>query len=107
DTGLETVWVRDITAEFQADKRELDDSDLPDQLTFNLRRGIDDLTLKLRRNYEIDPNADIYVVQKLKNGQSFVAKTNVIEMEVNLKRININFVVIFSLFLKDDFPCIV
>ncbi|KAL3892129.1 hypothetical protein ACJMK2_004366, partial [Sinanodonta woodiana] len=81
DTGLETVWVRDITAEFQADKRELDDSDLPDQLTFNLRRGIDDLTLKLRRNYEIDPNADIYVVQKLKNGRSFVAKTNVIEME--------------------------
>ncbi|KAL3892138.1 hypothetical protein ACJMK2_004375, partial [Sinanodonta woodiana] len=80
-TGLETVWVRDMTAETQADKRALDDYDLPDQLTFNLRRGLDDLTLKLKRNYEINPNTDIYVVQKLKNGRSFVAKTNAIEKE--------------------------
>ncbi|KAL3892131.1 hypothetical protein ACJMK2_004368, partial [Sinanodonta woodiana] len=78
-TGLETIWVRDMTAETQADKRALDDYDFPDQLTFNLRRGLDDLTLKLKRNYEINPNADIYVVQKLKNGRSFVAKTNAIE----------------------------
>ncbi|KAL3892144.1 hypothetical protein ACJMK2_004381, partial [Sinanodonta woodiana] len=80
-TGLETVWVRDMTAEIQGYKRELDDYDLPDQLTFNLRRGLNDLTLKLKRNYEINPNADIYVVQKLKNGRPFLAKSNDIETE--------------------------
>ncbi|KAL3892141.1 hypothetical protein ACJMK2_004378, partial [Sinanodonta woodiana] len=80
-TDFETVWVRDMTAEIQGYKRELDEYDLPDQLTFNLRRGLEDLTLKLKRNYEIDPSADIYVVQKIKNGRPVLAKTNDIETE--------------------------
>ncbi|KAL3892112.1 hypothetical protein ACJMK2_004349, partial [Sinanodonta woodiana] len=79
-TCLETVWVRDVTEHFEADKRGLDDHDLPDKLTFVLRRRLDDLTLNLMRNYDIDPNADIYVVQELKNGQA-VAKTNDAEKE--------------------------
>ncbi|KAL3892106.1 hypothetical protein ACJMK2_004343, partial [Sinanodonta woodiana] len=80
-TCLETVWVRDVTEHFEADKRGLGDHDLPDKLTFYLRRGLDDLTLNLMRNYDIDPNADIYIVQELKNGQSFLAKTNDAEKE--------------------------
>ncbi|KAK3606465.1 hypothetical protein CHS0354_041411 [Potamilus streckersoni] len=80
-TGFETVFVRDVTAQFQADKRTLDDLDLPDQLTFDLRLGLDNITLKLKRNYDIDPNADIYVVQKLRNGRSFLARTNELEKE--------------------------
>ncbi|KAL3892128.1 hypothetical protein ACJMK2_004365, partial [Sinanodonta woodiana] len=78
---LETVWVSDMTAEIQGDKRSLDDYDLPDQLNFNLRRGLDDLILKLKRNYDIDPNADMYVVQKSINGRSFVAKSNYLDKE--------------------------
>ncbi|KAK3576240.1 hypothetical protein CHS0354_027039 [Potamilus streckersoni] len=80
-TGFETVWVRDVTAQFQTDKRALDDLDLPDQLTFDLRLGLDNINLNLKRNYDIDPNADIYVVQKLRNGRSFLAKANVLEKE--------------------------
>ncbi|KAK3594368.1 hypothetical protein CHS0354_014074 [Potamilus streckersoni] len=80
-TGFETVWVRDVTAQFQIDKRSLDDLDLPDQLTFDLRLGLDNINLNLKRNYDIDPNADIYVVQKLRNGRSFLAKANELEKE--------------------------
>ncbi|KAL3892127.1 hypothetical protein ACJMK2_004364, partial [Sinanodonta woodiana] len=57
-TGFETVWVRDMTEHIHADKRVLGDHYLPDQLTFKLRRGLDELTLNLMRNYDIDPNAD-------------------------------------------------
>ncbi|KAL3892111.1 hypothetical protein ACJMK2_004348, partial [Sinanodonta woodiana] len=80
-TGLETVWVRDVTEHIEADKRGLGDRDLPDKLTFYLRRGLDDLTLNLMRNYDIDPNAEIYVVQESKNGKSFLVKTNDAEKE--------------------------
>ncbi|KAK3598629.1 hypothetical protein CHS0354_037579 [Potamilus streckersoni] len=80
-TGFETVWVTDVTAQFQADKRALGDIYLPDQLTFDLIRGSDELTLNLKRNYDIDPNTDIYVVQKLKDGRSFLARTNKLEKE--------------------------
>ncbi|KAL3853994.1 hypothetical protein ACJMK2_013278, partial [Sinanodonta woodiana] len=71
----ETVWLRDITNIFQGEKRTLGDFDLPDHLTFYLRRGSDALTLNLRRNYDIDPNAKIYVVQKLSNGRSVLTET--------------------------------
>ncbi|KAK3594367.1 hypothetical protein CHS0354_014073 [Potamilus streckersoni] len=80
-TGFETVWVRDVTAQFQTDKRALDDLDLPDQLTFDLRLGLDNINLNLKRNYDIDPNADIYVVQKLRNGRILLAKANELEKE--------------------------
>ncbi|KAK3604045.1 hypothetical protein CHS0354_038709 [Potamilus streckersoni] len=80
-SDFETVWVRDVSTNFHAEKRALGDLDLPDQLTFELRRGLDDLTLNLKRNYEINPNADIYVVQKLKDGRSFLARTNEIVKE--------------------------
>ncbi|KAK3576241.1 hypothetical protein CHS0354_027040, partial [Potamilus streckersoni] len=63
-----------------ADKRTFDDLDLPHQLTFDLKRGLDTVTLNLKRNYDVDPNADIYVV-KLKNGRSILAKTNELEKE--------------------------
>ncbi|KAL3892143.1 hypothetical protein ACJMK2_004380, partial [Sinanodonta woodiana] len=104
--GLETVWVKDMTAETKGYKRELEDYDLPDQLTFNLRRGLEDLTLKLKRNYEIDPNAVIYVVQKIKNGRSIVAKTNDLETEVKFKVRKGYFVVYFVFFLEERYNCL-
>ncbi|KAL3892109.1 hypothetical protein ACJMK2_004346, partial [Sinanodonta woodiana] len=75
-TDLEIVWVRDVTEHIKSDKRGLGEHDFPDQLTFYIRRGLDDLTLNLIKNYDIDPNAEIYVVQELQNGHSFLAKTN-------------------------------
>ncbi|KAL3892117.1 hypothetical protein ACJMK2_004354, partial [Sinanodonta woodiana] len=81
-TGFDNVWVRDVTEEIQADKRGHGDQDLPDLLKFYIRRGLDSLTLNLIKNYEIDPNADIYVVQELKNGRSVLAKVNDKEKEV-------------------------
>ncbi|KAL3892121.1 hypothetical protein ACJMK2_004358, partial [Sinanodonta woodiana] len=80
-TDFEIVWVRDVTEPIEADKRGLGDHELPNQLTFSLSRGLDDWTLHLVRNYDIDPNADVYVVQKLKNGQSILARTNDKEIE--------------------------
>ncbi|KAK3576244.1 hypothetical protein CHS0354_027043 [Potamilus streckersoni] len=80
--------------QMQADKRALDDLDLPNQLTFDFRRGLDTVTLNLKRNYDIDPNADIYVVQKLKNGRSFLAKTNELENEA--------FTIVLLIFCVDD-----
>ncbi|KAK3587442.1 hypothetical protein CHS0354_007933 [Potamilus streckersoni] len=91
-TGLETVWLKDVTQTLQSDKRELSDPDLPDQLTFHLKRGADVLAFKLRRNYDIDPNADIYVVQNMKDGQSALRKSEFLEKEV--------FVMIGSTFTK-------
>ncbi|KAK3576242.1 hypothetical protein CHS0354_027041, partial [Potamilus streckersoni] len=80
-TGLEMVWVRDVTAHYQANKRGLSAFDFPNQLTFHLKRGLDDVTLNLNRNYAIDPNADVYVVQNLKDGRSLLARTNKLEEE--------------------------
>ncbi|KAL3892090.1 hypothetical protein ACJMK2_004327 [Sinanodonta woodiana] len=80
-TSLETVWLNDVTTRFQTDKRTLGDTDLPHQLTFHLRRESDDLTLNLRRNYDIDPNADIYFVEQLKDGRSILKKENILEKE--------------------------
>ncbi|KAK3602673.1 hypothetical protein CHS0354_024995 [Potamilus streckersoni] len=80
-TGFETVWVREVTEQIQADKRALVDLDLTDQLTFVLRRGLDDLTLNLKRNCEIDPNADIYVLQKLNDDRSLIARSNELESD--------------------------
>ncbi|KAK3586771.1 hypothetical protein CHS0354_016946 [Potamilus streckersoni] len=82
--GLETVWLEDIT-KLQNDKRTLADPGLPAQLTFSLRRKSDALKLQLKKNYDIDPNADIYVVQRTNNGRTIVTKTQSLEKEVNFQ----------------------
>ncbi|KAK3577644.1 hypothetical protein CHS0354_016039 [Potamilus streckersoni] len=78
----EIVWLKDVTTSFEKDKRTSIDLDLPDELTFYLSRGSNDLTLHLKRNYFIDPNADVYVVQKLENGKHHLEKTENLGNEV-------------------------
>ncbi|KAK3600752.1 hypothetical protein CHS0354_017045 [Potamilus streckersoni] len=82
-SGTELVWLKDVTAKFQTQKRIFGDPDLPDHLTFHVWRGSGVLTLKLKRNYEIDPNADIYVVERTKDGRSILSKTTTLEREVS------------------------
>ncbi|KAK3600756.1 hypothetical protein CHS0354_017049 [Potamilus streckersoni] len=81
--GSEIVWLKDMTAIFQTQKRILGDPDLPDHLTFHVRRRSGVLTLELTRNYEIDPNADIYFVERTKDGRSLLSKTTTLEREVS------------------------
>ncbi|KAL3892094.1 hypothetical protein ACJMK2_004331, partial [Sinanodonta woodiana] len=81
NTHIETVWLKEVTTEFPTDKRTLGDPNLPTQLTFHIRRESDDLTLNLRRNYDIDPNADIYVSQTINDGQSILRKASHLERE--------------------------
>ncbi|KAK3607690.1 hypothetical protein CHS0354_016712 [Potamilus streckersoni] len=83
NAGSEIVWLKDVTAKFRTQKRIFGDPDLPDHLTFHVRRGSGVLTLKLQRNYEIDPNADIYLVKRTKEGQSLLSKTTTLEREVS------------------------
>ncbi|KAK3576268.1 hypothetical protein CHS0354_027712, partial [Potamilus streckersoni] len=80
-TDSETVWLKDVTTLLQTDKRTLSDDDLPDQLSFILKSKSHTLTLNLKRNYDIDPNADIYTVRKLNDGRSLLEKTDNIENE--------------------------
>ncbi|KAL3856271.1 hypothetical protein ACJMK2_011045, partial [Sinanodonta woodiana] len=67
--NAETVWLQDVTTKLQTDKRLISDLDLPDALTFDFSRGSQALNLNLRRNHDINPNADIYIVEKLKDGR--------------------------------------
>ncbi|KAL3856270.1 hypothetical protein ACJMK2_011044, partial [Sinanodonta woodiana] len=67
--NAETVWLQDVTTGLQTDKRLISDLDLPDVLTFAFSRGSQALNLNLRRNHDINPNADIYIVEKLKDGR--------------------------------------
>ncbi|KAL3856707.1 hypothetical protein ACJMK2_011430, partial [Sinanodonta woodiana] len=80
-TDSEIVWLNDVTSSFEIDKRTLSDHALPDELTFRIRRGSDDLTLNLKRNHGIDPNADIYVVKSLKDGPSKLEKSQHLKTE--------------------------
>ncbi|KAK3600128.1 hypothetical protein CHS0354_009264 [Potamilus streckersoni] len=82
---METVWLKDVTTTIQTDKRTIGDHGLPAQLTFHLMRGSGDMTLTLKRNYDIDPNADIYVVQRTKDGRSILTKIRNLEREVNFQ----------------------
>ncbi|KAL3836829.1 hypothetical protein ACJMK2_022242, partial [Sinanodonta woodiana] len=79
---FETVWLKDVTTLFQTDKRTLSDLDLPNDLTFHLTRGSDVLTLDLKRNHDINPDADVYFARTLKNGQSFLVKSRNYEKEL-------------------------
>ncbi|KAK3609041.1 hypothetical protein CHS0354_018591 [Potamilus streckersoni] len=83
----ETVWLKDVTKRIHGEKRTLDDFDLPDQLTFQLRRETEALNLNLKRNYDIDPNAEIYVGRKLKDGRSVLLKTQNMKKENSMKLI--------------------
>ncbi|KAL3836831.1 hypothetical protein ACJMK2_022244, partial [Sinanodonta woodiana] len=78
---FETVWLKDVTTLFQTDKRTLSDLDLPNDLTFHLTRGSDVLTLDLKRNHDINPDADVYFARTLKNGQSVLVKSRNYEKE--------------------------
>ncbi|KAK3598281.1 hypothetical protein CHS0354_019807 [Potamilus streckersoni] len=82
NSGSEIAWLKDVTATFHTQKRIFGDSDLPDNLTFHVRRWSGVLTLNLKRNYEIDPNADIYFVERTKDGRSILSKTTTFESEV-------------------------
>ncbi|KAL3861633.1 hypothetical protein ACJMK2_007658, partial [Sinanodonta woodiana] len=79
-TNAETVWLRDVTKRLQTDKRGVTDPDLPDQLSFHLKSSTHDLVLNLRRNYQIDPNADIFIVKTLNDGRSVLEKDQISEM---------------------------
>ncbi|KAL3855225.1 hypothetical protein ACJMK2_014445 [Sinanodonta woodiana] len=80
--GLESVWLKDTTAPLKIDKGTInDDIDLPNELTFHLKRGSGDLTLNLKKNQDINPNADEYFVRKLKDGQSVLVKIENVEKE--------------------------
>ncbi|KAL3855268.1 hypothetical protein ACJMK2_014484 [Sinanodonta woodiana] len=80
--GLESVWLKDTTTPLMIDKGTLnDDIDLPNELTFHLKRGSGDLTLNLKKNQDINPNADEYFVRKLKDGQSVLVKIENVEKE--------------------------
>ncbi|KAK3578110.1 hypothetical protein CHS0354_007821 [Potamilus streckersoni] len=82
----ETVWLKDVTTKFQIDKRTPSDHNLPDQLTFHLWRGSDDLSLNLKRNYDINPNTDMYFVHRRTDGQFRLLRTRNLKAEVNFKR---------------------
>ncbi|KAL3861407.1 hypothetical protein ACJMK2_007442, partial [Sinanodonta woodiana] len=71
---IETVWLKDVTTRLQKDKRSLDDPDLPEKLSFLLKRNSDTLFLNLKRNY-VDPNADLYTVKNLDDGRSILEKS--------------------------------
>ncbi|KAL3891938.1 hypothetical protein ACJMK2_004180 [Sinanodonta woodiana] len=77
----ETVWLKDVTATIENDKRTFDNPDLPAQLTFHLRRGLDVLTLQLNRNDEINPNADMYLVENTQEGRPILSKTTMLDKE--------------------------
>ncbi|KAL3856559.1 hypothetical protein ACJMK2_011295 [Sinanodonta woodiana] len=80
-TDLQEVWLKDVTTKFQTDKRTLSHRVLGDELTFRLMQGSHYLTLNLKRNYGIDPNADIYVVQKSNDGRYQPHKTHHLDGE--------------------------
>ncbi|KAK3581890.1 hypothetical protein CHS0354_024203 [Potamilus streckersoni] len=74
-TESKIVWVKDVTKSFEINQRTHRDLDLHDALKFRLRYESHLLTLNLKKNYGINPNADIYVVRELKDGQSFLDQT--------------------------------
>ncbi|KAL3861674.1 hypothetical protein ACJMK2_007698, partial [Sinanodonta woodiana] len=80
-TDSETVWLKDVTGRFQTEKRTLSYPGLPDQLSFHIKGESHNVILNLERNNEMDPNADIYIVEKLDDGRSHLVKTENLETE--------------------------
>ncbi|KAL3865259.1 hypothetical protein ACJMK2_006873 [Sinanodonta woodiana] len=79
--NLEIVWMKDVTTRFETEKRTHDNLDLPDELTFHLTSKSNVLNLNLKRNWGIDPNAEVYVVRTMKDGQPQMEKTLDIKKE--------------------------
>ncbi|KAL3875183.1 hypothetical protein ACJMK2_038110 [Sinanodonta woodiana] len=75
------VWLTDVTRRLPTVKRDSSDPSLPDNLTFQLRGGSRSLTLNLKRNHQINPNADMYFVRKSNDGQSHLEKALNLENE--------------------------
>ncbi|KAK3600926.1 hypothetical protein CHS0354_013307 [Potamilus streckersoni] len=84
----EMVWLKDITTSLQSDKRKFSDPNLPDTLTFELRGRLRALTLNLKRNHAINPNADVYFMHKSNDGRSHLEKVLNLEKEVKVQHIN-------------------
>ncbi|KAK3585048.1 hypothetical protein CHS0354_009898 [Potamilus streckersoni] len=84
-TSFEILWLKDVTARFQTDKRTLIDVDFPNDLTFHLTRGSESLTLNLKRNHDINPYADVYFARKLKDGQPVLVKSRNYHKEVSFE----------------------
>ncbi|KAK3591035.1 hypothetical protein CHS0354_026049 [Potamilus streckersoni] len=78
----ETVWLKDVTRRFETNKRKLNDPDLPEQLSFQLKRELSSLTINLQRNHQIYPNSDVYIVRKMNDGRSRLEKTEDLANEV-------------------------
>ncbi|KAK3579620.1 hypothetical protein CHS0354_003751 [Potamilus streckersoni] len=75
------VWLKDVTRSLKREKMTHDELDLPDELTFQLTGRSSALTLNLKRNHVIDPNADVYLVRNLKDGQPQLDKILSLEQE--------------------------
>ncbi|KAK3592752.1 hypothetical protein CHS0354_016508 [Potamilus streckersoni] len=72
---LEIVWLKEVTTRSLTDKRTHRDTNLPNELAFVLRRSSETVSLKLRRNHDINPKADFYFAQKLNDGESALVKS--------------------------------
>ncbi|KAK3592756.1 hypothetical protein CHS0354_016512 [Potamilus streckersoni] len=72
---LEIVWLKEVTTRFHKDKRTHSDTNLPNEMSFVLSRVSESLSLKLRRNNDINPKADFYFAQKLNGGKSALVKS--------------------------------
>ncbi|KAK3598288.1 hypothetical protein CHS0354_019814 [Potamilus streckersoni] len=75
---LPTVFISHVLRHSLAERRYCN---IPDAET-DIRRGSGVLNLMLKRNYEIDPNADIYLVERAKDDRSILSKTT-LEREVS------------------------
>ncbi|KAL3865280.1 hypothetical protein ACJMK2_006893 [Sinanodonta woodiana] len=79
--NLETVWLKDVTTSFRTGKRTHDNLDLPDELTFHLTSKSNVLNLNLKRNRAIDPNAEVYIVRTMEDGEPLLDKMLSLEKE--------------------------
>ncbi|KAL3861512.1 hypothetical protein ACJMK2_007541, partial [Sinanodonta woodiana] len=78
-TDADTVWLKDMTTRLHTNKQEVTGADLPDRLSFHLKRKTHDLVLNLKRNYHIDPNADTYIAHTLRDGRTILEKSQNLE----------------------------
>ncbi|KAK3582137.1 hypothetical protein CHS0354_017248 [Potamilus streckersoni] len=79
--SLETVWLKDVNTRTLTDEQTLCDPAFPNEMTFHLQRGPDTIILNLKRNNAVNPNADVYYVQRLENGRSALFKKDNLEMD--------------------------
>ncbi|KAK3575897.1 hypothetical protein CHS0354_034473 [Potamilus streckersoni] len=71
----------DVTSRIQKYKRNVGESDFPDDLTFYLSRGTQSMYINLKRNHGINPNAEVFFVRTLEDGRTHLEKTPNIENE--------------------------